>query len=213
MTDKETFTSRFVAQSVGLEESELHRLKEFGAIQNDAGEWPQASAITAMLAFQKDRWQWTSNGELAELLGVTRSRISHLIRDGVFTQEVDSRMPRQKNIKELASHLLALSKQKQSSFDDKLEIARIDKELKQIELDKALNKSLDAGAVEKAWVNIILLAKQRLLRVPNKVAPRLPFCKSESDMEIEIQKEIDEALLELSRAPDYETEKQENQTK
>ena len=208
MTDKETFTSRFVAQSVGLEESELHRLVEFGATRDADGNWPQSSAVTAMLAFQKDRWQWASNGELAELLGVTRSRISHLIRDGIFTQEVDSRMPRQKNIKELASHLLALSKQKQNSWDDKLEIARIDKELKQIELDRAQNKSLDAGAVEKAWVNIVLLCKQRLLRIPNKVAPRLPFCKSEADMEIELQKEIDEALLELSRPPDYETEKQ-----
>ena len=57
-------------------------------------------------------------------------------------------------------------------------------------------------------MNIVLLCKQRLLRIPNKVAPRLPFCKSEADMEIELQKEIDEALLELSRPPDYETEKQ-----
>jgi len=209
MTDKETFTSKFILDSCGIDATQLEELKKFGAIQDADGNWPQSSAVHAMLAFQRDRWQWTSNGELAELLGVTRSRISHLIRDGVFTQEVDSRMPRQRNIKELASHLLALSKQKQSSWDDKLEISRIEKELKQIELDKAQNKSLDAGAVEKAWVNIILLCKQRLLRIPNKVSPRLPFCKSESDMELEIQKEIDEALLELSRAPDYEAEKME----
>lgn len=208
MTDKETFETRYLVVSTGLDESELGVLEKFGATRNADGTWPQASAVTAMLAWHRDRWEWTTNGELAELMGVARSRISHLIRDGVFSQSTDSRMPRQKNIFELVRHLQSLAKQKQSSFDDKLEIARIDKELKQIELDKALNKSLDAGAVEKAWLNIILLCKQRLLRIPNKVAPRLPFCKSEADMEHELQKEIDEALLELSRPPDYEVETQ-----
>ncbi len=211
MTDKESFATKWVCDSVGLPETDLHLLEKFGAVRNTDGTWAQASTVNAMLAFQRDRWEWTSNQELAEIIAVAKSRISHLIRDDVLSQDASGRMPRMQNLRELIRHFQAESKKKHDTWDDKLEITRLDKELKQIEVDKARDKALEAVAVEKAWTNIVMLVRQRVLRIPNKVAPRLVFCKTETEMETELQKEVDEVLTELSRQPDYQV-KEENQT-
>ncbi len=133
--------------------------------------------------------------ELAELLGVTPPRISQLAASGVFKPDERGNYPLAESLK--AACVLLRDR---AGIDD-LKSLKLEKQnrLLDYEIERASGQLLDAKEVERAWVNIILLCKQRLLRIPNKVAPRLPFCKSESDMEIEIQKEIDEALLELSR--------------
>jgi len=136
--------------------------------------------------------------ELAELLGVTAPRISQLAGEGLFEPDSKGAYPAIESLK-AACRLL----RDRAGIDD-LKSQKLQKQnqLLDFDIERASGQLLEAVAVERAWVNIVLLCKQRLLRIPNKVAPRLPFCKSESDMECELQKEIDEALLELSRPVD-----------
>ena len=136
-----------------------------------------------------------ARSELAELLGVTPARISQLAGDGVFKPDSKGAYPEAESLR-AACRLL----RDRAGIDD-LKSQKLERQtrLLDLEISRVEGESLDAVAVEKAWINIVLLTKQRLLRIPNKVAPRLPFCKSEADMEAVLQVEIDEALLELSR--------------
>lgn len=58
--------------------------------------------------------------------------------------------------------------------------------------------------IEQHWQNLILICRQKLLSLGNRVAPRLVFCKGETEMEREINGEIDQALSELARSPGHE---------
>jgi phage terminase Nu1 subunit (DNA packaging protein) len=133
--------------------------------------------------------------ELAELLGVTAPRISQLAKEGIFSPDKSGNYPLVESLK--AACVLLRDR---AGIDD-LKSQKLEKQnrLLDYDIERASGQLLDAKDVERAWINIILLTKQRLLRIPNKVSPRLPFCKSEADMEQEIQREVDEALLELSR--------------
>lgn len=139
-----------------------------------------------------------ARSELAELLGVTPARVSQMAGDGLFFPDSKGAYP------EAASLRAACRLLRDRAGIDDLKSAKLQKQnrLLDYEIEKASGQLLEAGAVEKAWINLVLLAKQRLLRIPNKVVPRLPFAKSEAEMEVLIQAEIDEALLELSRPAD-----------
>ena len=86
----------------------------------------------------------------------------------------------------------------------KAEGIELDNRIKRAQLAREERSALPVTDIERAWSHIILAARQKFLRIANKVAPRIPFLKSESEIESEIQREIDEALSELSRAPEYE---------
>jgi len=86
-----------------------------------------------------------------------------------------------------------------SIADEKQKKLCAERQLVEIALARAKGDVLDAGLVEKEWSETILLCRQKLLNIPSKVAPRLLYVKTQQEMEAEIQKEIDEALAELSQ--------------
>ena len=78
-------------------------------------------------------------------------------------------------------------------------------------LDNALavaNKSvIGVQEVFDAWAFILLRVRDRFLRLPNKIAPRIPYLKDETAIAAEIQREVEEILTELSRPVDYDATK------
>jgi hypothetical protein len=140
-----------------------------------------------------------TRAELAGLLAVTGSRVSQMSAEGIFSPNADGSYPRVASLTAAVEYL----RDRVNLADLKEAKLQKQNQLLDFEIERASGQLLDVAAVEKAWINIVLLTKQRLLRIPNKVSPRLPFCKSESDMEAVLQAEVDEALLELSRPADY----------
>ncbi len=69
------------------------------------------------------------------------------------------------------------------------------------ERDKSRRKLMDADQVMRAWESIILPAKQRLQSIPSKVQSRLSLTPEQAKV---VTQEIDEALLEISKQPDYD---------
>ena len=82
----------------------------------------------------------------------------------------------------------------------------MENQLLEIALAKAKGSTIPVDVVDKAWADIVMACRQKFLRLANKLAPRIPFLKSEQEIESEIQREIDEALSELSRTPEYQVD-------
>jgi len=207
-----TLTREQVATEFGIEVGRLNDLKKLGIVADAAGNYDEVEVLRGLVKRLHERIEYfDSQGEIAALLGCTNANVTHVMREGVFSVDKKGNLPREEITMKIVRWLQDKARKKTTDLDDKKEKLRIEKELLQIQLDKAKGVTLEAVEVERAWANIVQLCKCRLLRIPNKLAPRIPFCKNEREIEAEIQKEIDESLHELSRDPDYEAEKIEQQ--
>ena len=138
--------------------------------------------------------------KLARLTGYTPSRISQLIADGILPTDPSGQLPRDESLKALFTWLRGRLGEGDSLLGaEKLAILQLDRRLKQMQIEREESKLVSVEEVAKGWADIVLLVRQKLLKVANKVSPRLVFAKSEAEIEKEIQGEIEEALRELSR--------------
>nr|BFD58902.1 hypothetical protein CKG001_10090 [Bdellovibrio sp. CKG001] len=86
-------------------------------------------------------------------------------------------------------------------LDPQIQNARLAREKTrklQIEIEILTSKYVLAADVERVWTNIVVAVKARLRAIPSRMAPHL--IKKEDPLEIEatLEKEINEALEELS---------------
>lgn len=143
--------------------------------------------------------------QIADYLGVSAARVSQLTREGVFQQGVDAQFDRHETTHAMCRWLRAKASDAKEGIG---EIRRKKLEQESQILGYALAREqrtmLPVASVEKAWEHVILLCRQKLSRVGNKIAPRIPYLRGENEVETAIQAEVDEATAELSRPIEYE---------
>jgi phage terminase Nu1 subunit (DNA packaging protein) len=155
----------------------------------------------------REELQFVSRQEVAELLDVSAPRVSHLVTEGILSQDERGRLERRKTMHALFSWFRnRMGEGKTSAAQAKAEGRLLENELLRLAVEKAKGGAIPAAQVDKAWEHIILLLRQKLLGIPNKIAPRMPYLKNESEIESAILAEIEDALLELSRPIDYQPE-------
>jgi hypothetical protein len=146
-----------------------------------------------------------SQAELAALAGFDRSRICQLATEGILRRDAKGNLPRDESIRLLFRWLRErLGESAGTLAGAKLKAKQLDILIKQRQLEQLDSVWLHKDAVRKTWADIVLTVRQKMLRIGNKLAPRLLYARSEMEFEREITAEIEEALLELSRAPAYE---------
>lgn len=146
-----------------------------------------------------------SQAEIADYLQVSAARVSYMTRDGVFQQTVNGQYDRHETTHAMCRWLRGQASEAKVGLG---EIRRKKLEQESQILGYALAREqrtmLPVAAVEKAWEHVILLCRQKLSRIGNKVAPRIPYLRGENECENAIQAEVDEATAELSRPIEYE---------
>jgi len=139
-----------------------------------------------------------SRDELADIMGVTPGRISQMAGSGLIHPDPDGYEVLQafRDVVTYYRGLTDLSAIKQSKL-------KKEDELLEIALQKARGEVLPVADVQTVWGDIMLKVRDALRRVGGKIAPMLPYAKTEADMQKRIEDAIDEALRELSRPVDY----------
>lgn len=132
---------------------------------------------------------------LSQFLDLTPQRIDSLRKEGVLHSGRGGIFDLHKSFQAVIVRL----RDRSSVTHTKQETAKMEQELLRIRIDEAAGKVLNRAEVEAAWADLILICRQKLLSLGNRIAPRLAFAKSESDMQREIDGEIDLILGELSR--------------
>ncbi len=99
-------------------------------------------------------------------------------------------------------HYRELAKRRHSSIEEeKAKKLTAERKIEELKLARMLGESLDSNSVVKAWQNVVLTSRQKFLGLENKVSGRLGFSEHQR---IELRKEIEEALEELSKKQIYE---------
>jgi hypothetical protein len=167
------------------------------------GNYP-ARAIPVAFEFLRRQIDFISGREISELIDVSQSRVSAMLREGVITQDGRGRYARKKTLYDLFRWMRKRLGEGKSTLGE-LRRQRLLKQnrLLDVAVAGAERSTIPVDVADRAWATLVLACRQKFLRLANKVAPRIPFLKSEQEIETEIQREIDEALAELARPVNY----------
>ena len=91
-----------------------------------------------------------------------------------------------------------------SMAEEKLRKTRAERQLAELKLARQRKESLDAQTVLKAWETILLTIRQKMLALPSKLSPRLVYFDEMPKIEAELEREINEALVDLSKPITYD---------
>jgi hypothetical protein len=143
---------------------------------------------------------------LAYVLGFTRQRINQLTRDGVLERQAPGRFPLLLNSKKYVEYLkvgqFAENDDEEGAtaqyWEEKALHERAKRETAELKLARLRNQLHDAGDVEMVVTDMLVTFRNRCLAIPGKLAPMVAAESNPGKVKDALQKEIAEALTELS---------------
>lgn len=142
---------------------------------------------------------------LAKLFGFTRQRINQLGKEGILEKQAPGRWPLMKNVQRYIDYLRTGAKDSEEEDEAKVKYweekalhERARREIAEIKLAKLKNQMHDAADVEFVMTNMLVTFRNRILAIPDKLAPRLLGVKNLYEISETIRQELQEALMELS---------------
>ena len=88
--------------------------------------------------------------------------------------------------------------------EEKLKKLTAERHMAELKLAKERKAALDADAVFRAWENIVLTIRQKLMALPSKTAPRLAHLGEQQKIEAELEREVADALVDLAKVETYD---------
>jgi hypothetical protein len=143
--------------------------------------------------------------QLSNLTGLTDRRHRQLAKDGFFPPPSNGIYKLAPSIQGMFRYYRDLAKQKANGYMEEREMKlRAERQLAEIQLDKAKHKSLEARAVFRAWENIVLTVRQKLLGIAGKTSPTLAVMSTQQEIQAELEREIADVLIALAKPITYE---------
>jgi phage terminase Nu1 subunit (DNA packaging protein) len=145
-----------------------------------------------------------STDALAKLFGYTRQRINQLAQEGILEKQANGRWPLMKNVQRFIDFLKTGRKNQDDDehqamfWEEKALHEKAKREMAEIKLAKLKNQMHDAADVEFVMTNMLVTFRNRILAIPDKVAPKVLGVKNLSEISDIISTELHEALTELS---------------
>ena len=138
---------------------------------------------------------------IAKLLKLSERRIQQLAKEGVIPKAERGKYDLIGSVQGYIDYLKAkvggdftaeeVLKNKNKLLKAKAELAEIDKM-------KASGELIPKEEVKRTWLELVQKVKQKLLSIPNKVAPVVVTNKSINEIKLILQDKIYEALYEIS---------------
>ena len=138
---------------------------------------------------------------IAKLLKLSERRIQQLAKEGVIPKAERGKYDLVNSVHGYIDYLKAKAggeftaeevlKNKNKLLKAKAELAEIDKM-------KASGELIPKGEVKKTWLELVHKLKQKLLSIPNKVAPVVATVKNISEIKLILQDKLYEALYEIT---------------
>jgi phage terminase Nu1 subunit (DNA packaging protein) len=140
---------------------------------------------------------------LAGLLGFTRQRVNQLAKEGILEKKAPGRFPLMQNIKRYVEFLRTGQKDEEEEataqyWEEKALHEKAKRELAELKLSRQRNLLHDAVDVELAITNMLVTFRNRILGVPQKVAPKIIGLTNLAEIMEVINTELLEVLTELS---------------
>lgn len=141
---------------------------------------------------------------LAKLFGFTRQRINQLAKEGILEKKGPGRWPLLKNVQKYIEFLRASVNERNDEkaqalyWHEKALHEKAKREIAEIRLARLKNQVHDAADVEFVITNMLVTFRNRVLSIPDKLAPKVIGVKNLYEISETIRQELQEALMELS---------------
>lgn len=141
---------------------------------------------------------------MADLFGFTRQRINQLAKDGVLEKQAPGRFLLRQNIKKYLDyiHFNQLDEDEDGAtaqyWEEKALHEKAKRELSEMKLAKQRNQLHDATDVELLLTGMLVTFRNRILGIPQKVAPKVIGVNTLAEIGDTIARELLEVLTELS---------------
>lgn len=145
-----------------------------------------------------------STDVMADLLGYTRQRINQLVKEGVLEKKAPGRFFLKQNIKKYIEFLKTGQKSEDEGeahaqyWEEKALHEKAKREIAELKLAKLKNRMHDAADIELVLTNMLVTFRNRILAIPQKVAPKIIGLTNLAEISDIINAELLEALKELS---------------
>lgn len=145
-----------------------------------------------------------STDVMADLLGYTRQRVNQLAKEGVLAKTAPGRWPLADNIKrylDFMKHGQRTDQEEEAEiqyWEEKALHEKAKRETAELKLAKMRNQLHDATDVELALTNMVVTFRNKILSIPQKLAPKIIGLDNLAEITEAINDELLEALTELS---------------
>lgn len=198
--------AKYVAEFLGIDIEEVAKLRLFPKPNKD-GIFPFTRTMVAMGRHLRQQRDEITNNELAELCGVSSSRISIMEREGTLPEKSGSHRPRWESLVAVFRWMRGrIGIGENTATKAKADRAHLENRLMQIKIEREEGKALDIRIAERLLAERLLTARERLMRIGNKLGPQAAFWKDANEAESAIHGQIEEACEELSRPIEWEEE-------
>jgi phage terminase Nu1 subunit (DNA packaging protein) len=141
---------------------------------------------------------------LADLFGFTRQRINQLAKEGILEKQAAGRYPLKKNVQRYIDYLRTGRGGSESEdaeaklTEEKFLHEKAKREIAELKLARLRNQLHSAADVELVLTNMLVTFRNRILGIPDKVAPKVIGITNLSEISDVINTELLQALTELS---------------
>lgn len=151
--------------------------------------------------------QELTGAQLCEITGLTDRRHRQLADEGYFPPPIKGIYQFLPTLKGVVAYLRDQANKAESTYEEeRLLKLKADRRMAELELQKRRKEALDAVAVFAEWENVLTSIRQKLMSLPSKISPRLAYMSDQPDIEAELEREVMEALLDLSKPMNYSHE-------
>jgi hypothetical protein len=141
---------------------------------------------------------------LASVLGFTRQRVNQLAKENVLEKQAPGRFLLLLNFKKYVEYLRVGQASEDEDeataqyWEEKALHEKVKREMSELKLAKQKNQLHDASDVEFALTNMLVTFRNRILGIPGKLAPQLLGINNIAEAQALLDKEMRDALAELS---------------
>jgi hypothetical protein len=162
------------------------------------------SAQAAMLEDHGDAERLPGE-KLCEITTLSDRRHRQLADEGYFPPPINGVYQLTPTLQGIVRYLRDQATKAESNMEEeKLKKLIADRRLAELDLQKKRKDALDAESVFNVWEGILLTIRQKLLALPSKLAPRLVYVDEQAEIEQELEREVSEALIDLSKPVTYQ---------
>ena len=138
---------------------------------------------------------------IAKLLKLTERRVQQLAKDGIIPKAERGKYDLVSSVHGYVDFLKAKAGGEftaEEVIKNKNKLIKAKAELAEIEKMKATSELIPQEEVKRTWLELVQKVKQKLLSIPNKVAPVVVTVKSINEIKLILQEKIYEALYEIT---------------
>ena len=138
---------------------------------------------------------------IAKLLRLTERRVQQLAKDDIIPKAERGKYDLISSVHGYIDFLKAKAGGDftgEDVFKNKNKLMKAKAEIAEIEKMKATGELIPKQEVKNTWLELINKVKQKLLTIPNKVAPIIVSIKNTNEIKLILQDKLYEALYEIS---------------